>query len=242
MVTRGSSRGAARSYEFRAYVIFSSLLLLSILAVKQDVLVQLESRLAAHMIVEHAIFFLIGALSVLSAETIMKLLTLRSTNRPGRSSGPARLQPLDVWRSMLRLFYGRIPGIVWIAVAVVLMAFWHLQYFFVLAVLHPEIHALQHLSFIAVGSAGFIATRNIGDSFRIALLLLVIGMMGFAGLLFSVLDKPVYPVYTVSDHNDAGGYMVLVSTVLLVVGLPLYLVRRSMAYVRAVHGKRIEGS
>ena len=222
-----------REIEFRLYVILSAILLLSIVFVKQDVLVRLESGLATHMIVEHAIFFALGALSVMAAETILRMLSLRSSEAKSRNGSRAAMR---LWSRVLRAVFGTVPGYVWLGAAVGLMAFWHLPHFFVEAVLYPQVHILQHLSFAAVGSAGFIATRMLGDSLRIVLLLLIIGMMGLAGLLFSVLSSPIYPVYTVADHNSTGGYMVLVSTALLLVALPAYLIRRSMAYVRATQG------
>ena len=181
------------------------------------------------MIIEHAIFFFLGADSVLAAEVILKILTSRSLSTHRHSNSGLRM-----WQRFLQIIYGRVPGWAWVAIAFALMAFWHLPHFFTMAVLNSEVHIIQHISFSAVGAAGFVATRLLGESLRIALLITIIGMMGFAGLLFSVFDRPLYPPYNLVEHKEAGGYMVLISTLLLLVGLPVYLVKRSMSYVRSV--------
>ncbi|HYT44810.1 MAG TPA: hypothetical protein VEP90_20955, partial [Methylomirabilota bacterium] len=58
------------------------------------------------------------------------------------------------------------------------------------------------------------------------------GMMGFVGLMFSVLDKPIYLVYSVNSHNTAGIWMLIMCIVLLVIVLPAYLIKRALFYAR----------
>jgi hypothetical protein len=54
----------------------------------------------------------------------------------------------------------------------------------------------------------------------------------FAGLMFAVLQTPIYTVYSVSSHNDAGTYMLVTCLLLLLVGLPAYLIHRTLFHVR----------
>jgi hypothetical protein len=57
--------------------------------------------------------------------------------------------------------------------------------------------------------------------------------MGFAGLLFSVITDPVYSLYSsVSGHNEAGNYMLITCILLLLIGLPAYLVHRALFHIR----------
>lgn len=63
-----------------------------------------------------------------------------------------------------------------------------------------------------------------GESFKIFGLLSLNGIMGLAGLMFSVLDKPIYLVYSVNSHNDAGYWMLIMCLVLMLIALPAYLV------------------
>ena len=72
--------------------------------------------------------------------------------------------------------------------------FWHLPSIFDYSQLHESVHVLQHLSFIAVGISGFLAARTLGESFNLFTLLSLSAIMGFAGLFFSVLNKPIYQV------------------------------------------------
>jgi hypothetical protein len=58
-------------------------------------------------------------------------------------------------------------------------------------------------------------------------------MMGFIGLIFSVLDTSIFDVYSISSHNYAGTCMVVVSLVLLIVGLPLYTIKKTLSYAKA---------
>jgi cytochrome c oxidase assembly factor CtaG len=221
-------------------VIFAGL---SILALQTPLLELAEEKLSTHMIIEHLVFFLIGALSVVSAERILQLLYLRQRQKLlaiDQNTG-IRNQPVSIssrllaaWGNLLRKVFGfDKTGILWIGVVIILMALWHFPRVFDSAALNPNIHVIQHFCFIIVGAAGYISIRTLGESYRIFLLIVMIGMMGFAGLLFSVLDSQIYFAYPLWQHNEAGFYMVITSTLLLVVGLPMYLVKRTITYVRA---------
>jgi len=206
-------------------------------AIDGSILEATELHLASHMILEHSLFFAIGAISVLAAELMLKWLTLSSAaGSDARHTGTSfsfRHQVLQYWSMLLRSIFGNVHGLLWIAIAVVLMAFWHMPRVFDLASFYGSVHIIQHISFIIVGAAGFIATRAFGDSFRIALLVTIISMMGFSGLVFAVLNSPVYTGYSVTDHNAAGNYMIITSIVVLLIGLPAYLINRTLSYAKA---------
>lgn len=66
------------------------------------------------------------------------------------------------------------------------------------------IHILQHISFILVGSVLFISIRQYGELFTIFLIFSIVGMMGLGGIIFAVLDKPVFQSYTLDSHRNTG--------------------------------------
>jgi cytochrome c oxidase assembly factor CtaG len=217
---------------------FIVLATLSAIAIRGDVLEAAEFQLATHMIFEHALFLIIGALSVLIGEIILRFLTSPDiSSRQISKKSILRSQTAGLWRSMMRNVFAKVHGLLWLAIAVGLMAFWHLPEVFDLATRSESVHVLQHTSFVMVGAAGFIATRMFGDSFRILLLFTIVSMMSFAGLLFSVLDKSVYSAYPTLDHNRAGDYMIIVSMLLLIVGLPGFLIKKTLSYVRSVNSE-----
>jgi len=51
-------------------------------------------------------------------------------------------------------------------------------------------------------------------------------MMSIIGLIFSVLDNPIYSGYIVNAHNYAGISMVIVSIIILLIGLPIYAIKK----------------
>jgi cytochrome c oxidase assembly factor CtaG len=216
---------------------------LSILALQTPLLELTEEKLSTHMIIEHLVFFLIGALSVISAERILQLLHLRQRQKllaidqnigTQKQSVSISSRLLLAWGNLLRKVFGfDRTGILWIGIVIILMGLWHFPRVFDTAAMNPSIHIIEHFCFIIVGAAGYISIRTLGESYRIFLLVVIIGMMGFAGLLFSVLDSQIYLAYPLWQHNEAGFYMVLTSTLLLVIGLPMYLVKRTITYVRA---------
>ena len=64
-------------------------------------------------------------------------------------------------------------------------------------------------SFIVVGAVGFLAARSLGESFKLFALFALNGIMGFAGLMLSIMDTPIYLVYSVHSHNNAGIWMLI---------------------------------
>jgi ABC-type uncharacterized transport system permease subunit len=88
------------------------------------------------------------------------------------------------------------------------------------------------MSFIAVGAMGFMAVRSLGESFKLLALFALNGIMAFTGLMFSILNEPIYRVYSVSSHNNAGTYMLVSCIVILLVVLPGYLIYRTLLHIR----------
>jgi len=181
------------------------------------------------MIIEHTLFFFLGYLSVQVAEIILRLLVLSNTNRKSNLKGIIIL----FWTKFLRTIFSiNRYGYVWLIIASALLVFWHIPSVFDFAQLDEQAHVAQHISFILVGAMGFLAIRSLGDSFKLFVLFALNGMMGFVGLMFSVLDKPIYLVYSVNSHNTAGIWMLIMCIVLLVIVLPAYLIKRALFYAR----------
>jgi hypothetical protein len=86
---------------------------------------------------------------------------------------------------------------------------------------------------MVVGACGLIAIRSLGESFMFFVLFSLIGMMGLGGLEFTLIESKIYSVYSINSHNNAGNYMLITSIMLLLVGLPTYLIHRTLLHIRA---------
>jgi hypothetical protein len=69
--------GTFHFYDFIAVIVF---ILLVVLSLNEIVLGQLERDLGNHMVLEHMLFFSIGALSVYVAERILKFIISNERN------------------------------------------------------------------------------------------------------------------------------------------------------------------
>jgi hypothetical protein len=224
------------------YLLIIGFIGLIIISLQTFILIPLEKELAYHMIVEHSIFFLLGATSIKIAELFLKALVIYSKKQGNNDSKNSNiynkkniiLKFTIFWSKLLRkIFKTKEMGFVWVIISIFILAFWHIPSIFDYSELHADIHILQHISFIIVGMAGFLSLRALGESYKIFLLLILAGMMGFIGLIFSVLDTSIFDVYSISSHNYAGTCMVVVSLVLLIVGLPLYTIKKTLSYAKA---------
>ncbi|MGN6821331.1 MAG: hypothetical protein ACTHJ7_00895, partial [Candidatus Nitrosocosmicus sp.] len=81
----------------------------------------MENELAYHMIIEHSIFFLLGAISVKVAEMILKTLFIYQRKQ---KKSPYRIQNIIIskstsgWSSFLRkIFKTKRIGYIWIFVS-----------------------------------------------------------------------------------------------------------------------------
>ncbi len=214
---------------------------LIIISLQTFVLVPLEKELAYHMIIEHSIFFLLGAASIKITEVFLKILVIydkkQSKNNIKSSNGNNKksliLQLTTIWSTILRkIFKIKKIGFIWVIITILILTFWHIPSIFDYSELHRDVHVLQHISFIVIGMTGFLSLRALGESYKIFLLLILAGMMGFIGLIFSLLDTSIFDVYSVISHNYAGTYMVVVSLLLLLVGLPLYTIKKTLSYAK----------
>src|SRR5712691_914311 len=209
---------------FRSYVIITTFTILTLMSIQTAFLEFTERDLAYHMVIEHTLFFFLGALSVHIAEIILKFLVSSNTNRKSN----LKVTVILFWSKFLRtIFSVNRYGYVWLIIASALLIYWHTPSVFDFAQLHEQAHVAQHISFIVVGAMGFLAVRSLGESFKLFALFAINGIMGFAGLMLSVLNKPIYAVYSVNSHNNAGIWMLTMCIVLLVIVLPAYLIKRS---------------
>jgi hypothetical protein len=219
--------------------------ILTIISVQPALLEFTEKDLANHMIIEHSLFFILGAMSVQVAETVLRLLVSSGGKSKKETEYYTKLGKKDksnltwsiiisFWSRLLRNIFSinSTYGLIWLIIPILLLTFWHLPSVFDYATLYEQIHILQHISFIIVGATGFLALRTLGESFKILLLIALNAIMAFAGLMFAVLQTPIYTVYSVSSHNDAGTYMLVTCILLLLVGLPAYLIHRTLFHVR----------
>jgi Protein of unknown function (DUF1404) len=213
----------------RNYVIITTFTILTLMSIQPAFLEFTEKDLAYHMVIEHTLFFFLGVLSVQIAEIILKLLVSSNTNKKSNLKGTMIL----FWTKFLRTIFSiNRYGYVWFILASALLIYWHIPSVFDFAQLHVQAHVAQHISFIVVGATGLLAVRSLGESFKLFALFALNGIMGFAGLMLSVLDKPIYLVYSVNSHNNAGIWMLTMCIVLLVIVLPAYLIKRSLFYAR----------
>jgi hypothetical protein len=193
------------------------------------------------MVIEHILFFSIGALSVCVTERILRLIISNERNSfvntnsdmqrsPPRATGKA----IQYWKAILRtIFKLNTHPWSWIVIAGSLLFVWHIPQIFDYAFTHSQIHVLQHLSFVIVGASIFVTIRILGESFNMFLLFLLIGMMGFNGLIFVILDSQIYQVYSISSHHNAGNYMIISFSALLLVITPAYLIKRTIFHLKA---------
>lgn len=213
-------------YDAITIVVF---MLLAIISLQESILEELERTLGNHMIIEHMLFFVIGALSVKVAEIALRTITVRERKRrlhieeaekekkmpeatASISQSGIYVRVTQYWKTLVgTIFRLNKYAWIWIIIAILLMSVWHIPDVFDYAFTHSQVHILQHISFIIVGAATFVTMRILGESFNLFLLLSLIGMMGFAGLIFVIMDGSIYRVYSITSHHDAGIYMIISS-------------------------------
>jgi hypothetical protein len=215
---------------------------LATISLQEQVLTEVEADLGNHMIIEHLIFFSLGILSIMISERFLKLLVSSDNNTKHQIMNKTsrnydnHLIPKLVyyWKGILKsIFLVNKYGFIWIIITIVLITIWHIPTIFDLATLYAPVHILQHVSFILVGACGFMALRTLGESFMLFALFSLIGMMGLSGLMFTLVDSKIYYEYSVSSHINAGNYMLISSIVLLIIGLPAYLIHRTFLHLKA---------
>jgi hypothetical protein len=211
---------------------------LTTISIQEPILREVEADLGNHMIIEHLLFFFLGILSVMVAEIVTRFL-ISSNNNGGRNriqetNNNLRSKLIYYWsRVMRKIFLLNNYKLIWPIIAIALIVIWHIPTVFDFATLHEPVHILQHVSFMVVGACGLIAIRSLGESFMFFVLFSLIGMMGLGGLEFTLIESKIYSVYSINSHNNAGNYMLITSIMLLLVGLPAYLIHRTLLHIRA---------
>ena len=235
----------------RDLVIITVFLFLTFISTQSSILESTEVSLAGHMILEHLVFFLLGATSVMLAEIILRNLVISSSLLASHNNNGIknRLKDEDMllnqtslkfaiaskWKYLLSKIFTINQfryRYIWIIASMFILAVWHIPSIFDFADQHIQVHIAQHLSFIVVGATGYLAIRSFGESFNLFLLLSLMCMMSFEGLLFSVTQTSLYTVYSIHDHNDAGIYMLIISILILLIGFPAYLIRRALFHIQ----------
>jgi len=226
-------------FHFYDFIIVTVFILLVVLSLNEIVLGQLERDLGNHMVIEHMLFFSIGALSVCVAErTLRFMISIDRKSLSRTQSGilhppsKATVKAIQYWKAILRkVFKLNTHPWSWIVIVGSLIFIWHLPQIFDYASTHEYVHVMQHLSFIMVGAAMFMIIRLLGESFNLFLIFSLIGMMGFSGLILVISDNQIYQVYSISSHHNAGIYMFISFVTLLLVIMPTYLIRRTMFHI-----------
>ena len=226
-------------FHFYDFIVMAVFILLVVLSLNEIVLVQLERDLGNHMVIEHMLFFSIGALSVFVTERILRFMISIEKKSLSRTksgilypSSRATMNAIQYWKAILRtIFRLNTHPWSWIVIVGFLVFIWHIPQIFDYASTHENVHVMQHISFIMVGAGVFVTIRLLGESFNLFLIFSLIGMMGFSGLILAISDSQIYRVYSISSHHNAGIYMIISFVILLLVIMPAYLIRRTMFHI-----------
>jgi cytochrome c oxidase assembly factor CtaG len=226
-------------FHFYDYIIITIFSLLVLLSLNEIVMYYFEKDLGSHMIIEHMLFFSIGALSVCIAERILKIMIRKEKNtliadRSNYFPSGSKVITISIlwWKLILsRIFKLNMHRWTWITIACFLVFVWHIPQIFDFASTHVSVHVMQHFSFIMVGAAIFMTMRLLGESFNMFLIFSLIGMTGFGGLIFAISDSQIYETYSISSHHNAGVYMITTCLILLLVIMPVYLIRRTIYHI-----------
>ena len=217
------------------FLLLAMLIIIMIIA-NGRLLSNLESDLGTHMIVEHAMFFSIGYISILASEGILRGLVNTARQRSAASHMSKHsifIQTLlTSWTRFVRSSYIMAGnGLILIICAIILVAFWHIPSFFDLSSYSEKIHLLQHFSFVMVGALFFLSLRQLGQSLVLFLIISSVGMMLLSGLGLALANERLYLPYSVSSHNTTGEYMLAISIAIALIGLPGYLIHRTLFHV-----------
>lgn len=209
------------------------------ISLNENILNIAETSLENHMIIEHSLFFLIGIFSVILVELGLKYL-LAKENFPQSIEKKTFINYdknryptfLRIWINIARKIYSIRPKVIWILFTIYFLIFWHIPFNFDQALSNDGLHILQHISFIATGSCMFIAMRVYGELFNILLIFSIVGMMGLVGIIFTVLDNPIFHLYSLDSHRNTGNYMLILSIVLGVILFPIYLIKKALSHIK----------
>lgn len=221
-------------------ILLVTMLILLMISINGPLLEQIESDLGNHMIVEHSLFFLIGYLSMQVSESILKSLVRRDTITKHTSEHMATQSNctqtvITIWLGVIKSIYTiSRNGLFPITCAIILVGFWHIPSIFDLSTYSEGVHLAQHVSFILVGMLFFVSLRQLGQSLVLFLIVSSVGMMLLSGLGLASTNERLYLSYSVHSHNVAGEYMLELSIAIAIVGLPVYLIHRTLFHISTI--------
>jgi cytochrome c oxidase assembly factor CtaG len=219
----------------KSIISLTILMFLLIISFQEWILESLENELGYHMIFEHTMFFLIGYLSVNALELLIKFIKINIDKKKNKKFYEITLSQLNqYWILFLRKIFYKLnkKWIILFIFIVMLMSIWHVPQIFDFATFNPNIHLLQHFSFIIVGILLFVSIRLSSESTSIFYLLSSIGMMAFSGLILASTNDSIYTSYSIDSHHTSGNYMFLLTILIALVLFPCYLVHRTLFHIR----------
>ena len=187
------------------------------------------------MIFEHAIFFSIGYLSGNASELLIKYIKINIDKKKNKKFYEIALSKFNqYWTLFLGTIFFKLnkKWIILFIFIVILMSIWHIPEIFDFALFNPNIHILQHFSFIIVGILLFVSTRLSSESNSIFYLLSSIGMMVLSGLILATTDNIIYTSYSIDSHHTSGNYMFILTILIGLVIFPFYLIHRTLFHIR----------
>ncbi len=95
-------------------------------------------------------------------------------------------------------------GIAGIFIVAGLLVFWHLPYFWDLAVQLLYVHFVEHLCFLFIGVLIGVCVPLLPDNFKMIVLALTISAHMFYGFALFLISTPVYPLYSVAQQQLLG--------------------------------------
>ncbi len=219
----------------RSIVTITILAFLLIISFQEWILVLLENDLGYHMIFEHAIFFSIGYLSVYASELLIKYIKINMDKKNDKKNYEIVLSKfIQYWTLFLSTIFFNLnkKWIILFIFIVILMLIWHIPDIFDYATFNPNIHILQHFSFIIVGILLFVSIRLSYESNSIFYLLSSIGMMVLSGLILATTNDIIYTAYSIDSHHTSGNYMFILTILIGFVVFPFYLIQRTLFHIR----------
>ena len=188
------------------------------------------------MIIEHAIFFLLGYVSMIISEMVTKYFNLKTKTRVnGRDNIFQTVVRFSTkhWTNFLRrVFFKLNKKSLYLSIPVfAIIMVWHVPGIFNLSLLYQDVHIFQHLSFIIVGILVYLSTRFGFESYSIFYMLSSMGVMILSGIVLSITDSNIYEFYSLESHHRAGEYMFYFTLILGLVVFPYYLISRTLFHI-----------
>ncbi|MFQ5838964.1 MAG: DUF1404 family protein [Thermoplasmata archaeon] len=180
--------GVSASRQDGSYELWGGILGLSLVLALVVLLPPVDSILEEHEGLHHLQHALTFGLSLISGTAAYGLLRTASIN----ASGMVKRFSRGLLVANHRANPGGIPSLLFAAVLVV---FWHIPYFFNLAVLDDFVHGLEHLCFLLAGGSVGIGLHQMNKWTRLGSLIIAELVMLLFSVLIVVFELHVYEVY-----------------------------------------------